>query len=227
VNPVPGNEADRLHVDPDWQQGHKREVRLQAWTGQRSAALRQYRELVRILDRELAVRPLPETTRIYDDVRAGRLGPVSVPIPAPARSAARQAMRTDPMAADAPWPLVGRAAELRALNAAWHAVGRDGRGGQGIGVVGQAGSGKTRLMEEFRASIDADGGTVISGRCHDGESGLPFALTADLLRSAGSVCPDLPDRLPEGVAAAVGRLSPELAAAHPDVPAPALSARWP
>ena len=41
--------------------------------------MRQYRSLVRVLDRDLAVRPLPETTRLYDDVRAGRLGPPPVP----------------------------------------------------------------------------------------------------------------------------------------------------
>ena len=61
---------DQLH-----EPAHQALIRLLAWTGQRSAALRQYRALVRILDRELAVRPLPETTRLYDDARAGRLAP--------------------------------------------------------------------------------------------------------------------------------------------------------
>ena len=31
--------------------------------------------MVRALDTELAVRPLPETAQLYDDVRAGRLAP--------------------------------------------------------------------------------------------------------------------------------------------------------
>jgi DNA-binding SARP family transcriptional activator len=64
-----------LSLDQLHEPAHQALIRLQAWTGQRSAAVRQYRTLVGILDSELAVRPLPETTRLYDDVRAGRLAP--------------------------------------------------------------------------------------------------------------------------------------------------------
>ena len=64
-----------LQLDPLHEPAHQALIRLLAWAGQRSAAMRQYRSLVRVLDRELAVRPLPETTKLYDDVRAGRLGP--------------------------------------------------------------------------------------------------------------------------------------------------------
>ena len=64
-----------LQLDPLHEPAHQAIIRLHGWTGQRSAAMRQYRSLVRVLDRDLAVRPLPETTRLYDDVRAGRLEP--------------------------------------------------------------------------------------------------------------------------------------------------------
>ena len=60
-----------LALDPLHEPAHQALIRLLAWTGQRSAALRAYRALVRILDTELAVRPLPETTQLYDDIRAG------------------------------------------------------------------------------------------------------------------------------------------------------------
>src|SRR5580704_2235903 len=76
-----------LQLDPLHEPAHQAIIRLHGWAGQRSAAMRQYRSLVRVLDRDLAVRPLPETTRLYDDVRAGRLGPPPVaPPPAPASS---------------------------------------------------------------------------------------------------------------------------------------------
>src|SRR5579864_5187576 len=68
-----------LQLDPLHEPAHQAIIRLHGWSGQRSAAMRQYRSLVRVLDRDLAVRPLPETTRLYDDVRAGRLGPPPVP----------------------------------------------------------------------------------------------------------------------------------------------------
>ena len=186
---------DTLH-----EPSHQALIRLLAWTGQRSAALRQYRALVRILDTELAVRPLPETTRLYDDVRAGRLAPAPGR-PAPARPAPRPGeAQTGPERADAGperadagpgpgWPLIGRHEELHALHAARRWVGAAGRV---VMVLGPGGSGKTRLLDEFRGEVQAAGSVVLAARCHDGESELPFVLAADLLHTALSVCPGLP-----------------------------------
>ena len=191
-----------LQLDPLHEPAHQAIIRLNGWAGQRSAAMRQYRSLVRVLDRELAVRPLPETTRLYDDVRAGRLGPPPVAATPPASSAA-------PLT----WPLVGRAAELAALRAAWQATGRQGRV---VAIAGQAGSGKTRLITELRDEAAEAGATVLAARCHDGETGLPFVLAADLLRTALAIRPDLPGTLPAQTAAMAGRLVPALAASQPD-----------
>ena len=57
---------------------------------------------------------------------------------------------------------------------------------------------------------------MLAARCHDGETGLPFVLAADLLRTALAIRPDLPDTLPAQTAAMAGRLVPALAASHPD-----------
>jgi DNA-binding SARP family transcriptional activator/tetratricopeptide (TPR) repeat protein len=226
---------DRLH-----EPAHQALIRLHGWTGQRSAALRQYRALVGILDSELAVRPLPETTRLYDDVRAGRLAPPPAqpgqaqpgqaqPGQAqPGQAQPGQAQPGDAEPAQAQpgdaqpggaWPFVGREAELSAIRTAWRGVAQAGRV---VAVVGETGCGKSRLIEEFRDGVQSAGGVVLAGRCHDGETALPFVAAADMLRAALSVCPDLPGRLPAHVAAMAGRLAPELAAAHRDTPAPAL-----
>jgi DNA-binding SARP family transcriptional activator len=191
-----------LQLDPLHEPAHQAIIRLHGWAGQRSAAMRQYRSLVRVLDRDLAVRPLPETTRLYDDVRAGRLEPPPVAATPPASS-------TAPLT----WPLVGRAAELTALRAAWQATGQRGRV---AAIIGQAGSGKTRLITELRDEAAHAGATVLAARCHDGETGLPFVLAADLLRTALAIRPDLPGTLPAQTAAMAGRLVPALAAFQPD-----------
>jgi DNA-binding SARP family transcriptional activator len=223
-----------LQLDPLHEPAHQAIIRLHGWAGQRSAAMRQYRSLVRVLDRDLAVRPLPETTRLYDDVRAGRLGPPPAPsvVPAaePPTAPVEAAVASATSAAvDAPevggaagiWPLVGRETELARLRAAWQATGTAGRV---VAIAGQAGSGKTRLITEFRteATQPPRAAVVLAARCHDGETALPFVLAADLLRTALAVRPDLPDVLPAHTAAMAGRLVPALAAAHPDSVAPAL-----
>ena len=233
-----------LQLDPLHEPAHQAIIRLHGWAGQRSAAMRQYRSLVRVLDRDLAVRPLPETTRLYDDVRAGRLEPPpAASRSAPASPSARAMTPTaagPPAGAEPPagipepaagerdgaapaalltWPLVGRATELAALRAAWQATGRSGRV---VAVAGQAGSGKTRLITELRAEAAEAGATVLAARCHDGETGLPFVLAADLLQTALAIRPDLPDTLPAQTAAMAGRLVPALAASQPDSGAPAL-----
>src|ERR1700722_3743589 len=207
-----------LALDPLHEPAHQAIIRLNGWAGQRSAAMRQYRSLVRVLDRDLAVRPLPETTRLYDDVRAGRLGPPPAPSVVRADAAAEV---SDGAGAAGIWPLVGREAELAALRAAWRATGTAGRV---VAVAGQAGIGKTRLITEFRTEATRPprpaGG--LAARCHDGETALPFVLAADLLRTALAVRPDLPEVLPAQTAAMAGRLVPAVAAAHPDSVAPAL-----
>src|SRR3984885_65483 len=136
-----------LALDPLHDPAHQAIIRLHGWAGQRSAAMRQYRWLVRVLDRDLAVRPLPETTRLYDDVRAGRLGPPPAPSvvrPAEPPAAADAALAAaaavevpDGAGAAGIWPLVGREAELAALRAAWRATGTAGRGGAGGGEGGR------------------------------------------------------------------------------------------
>ena len=222
-----------LQLDPLHEPAHQVIIRLHGWAGQRSAAMRQYRSLVRVLDRDLAVRPLPETTRLYDDVRAGRLGPPPVPAAAPAvddPAPDKDDPAPDRVAAagTATWPLVGRTAELDTLRAAWRAAGRDGghsgigRRGRVVAIAGEAGSGKTRLIAELRAEAAEAGAAVLAARGHDGETGLPFVLAADLLRTALAVRPDLPDTLPAQTAAMAGRLIPALAASHPDTAAPPL-----
>ena len=201
-----------LQLDPLHEPAHQAIIRLHGWAGERSAAMRQYRSLVRVLDRDLAVRPLPETTQLYDDVRAGRLEPPPFP--------AADEPEVSPPPAPVTWPLVGRDTELAAMRATWQAVGAGS--GRVVAVTGQAGSGKTRLITELRDEATRTNAAVLAARCHDGETALPFVLAADLLRTALAIRPDLPDVLPAQTAAMAGRLVPALAAAHPAEAAPAL-----
>ncbi|HEX6387464.1 MAG TPA: BTAD domain-containing putative transcriptional regulator, partial [Anaerolineae bacterium] len=69
-----------LALDPLREEAHRQLMQLYAWAGQRPAALRQYRECVRILEEELGVPPLPETTALYERIQSGDLTPAP-PLP--------------------------------------------------------------------------------------------------------------------------------------------------
>ena len=63
-------EAKRwLSLDPVDETAHRHLMQLYSWNSQRSEGLLQYQECVRILERELGVPPLEETTRLYEHIR--------------------------------------------------------------------------------------------------------------------------------------------------------------
>ncbi len=76
-------ELDLLH-----EPAHRLLMDLLARAGEAAAAISQYRDCVRILDRELGVAPLPETTELYEAIRAGRPSAQSAALPPDAPSAA-------------------------------------------------------------------------------------------------------------------------------------------
>lgn len=81
-------------------------------------------------------------------------------------------------------PFVGRGAELELLRQ-FFAEASAGRG-QIVHVHGEAGMGKSRLMQEFLASLPQDV-TRLWPRCTSYESETPYALVADFIRRAFSV----------------------------------------
>ena len=222
-----------LASDPLHEPAQRILMLLYVWTGQEQAALRQYRECVRVLDEELGVAPLPETTQVYEAIKERRTPPPPATLrTAQARSAAQPAPAiappppsalppVAPAAAAATLPLVGRTAELADLHRLHAAVKTDGRLAT---LEGEPGIGKTRLAEEFLASVQAAGGTVIAGRCYEGETGLAYAVWIDALR-AGLSEPEAAQRLaaaPESAVVEAARLLPELAAGRTLPPAPPL-----
>ena len=65
-----------LELDPLHESAHAQLMRLHAWAGHRSAALRQYDECARTLNEQVGASPLEETTQLYEAIKAGRV-PVS------------------------------------------------------------------------------------------------------------------------------------------------------
>lgn len=213
----------RLALDLLHEDGHRQLMLLYARAGRTTAALRQYRDCVRILDSELGVEPLDATTALYQAIRE-RKEPAALPgMPAPAAvlgasdNGAPRAARSSPPPA---YPLVGREPELALLGAAFEEY---APGGRLIIVEGEAGVGKTRVVQAFLERVGEQGGGVLTLRCYEGEALLTYGPIIDALK------PVLLE--PRGAPAAaalsaqtlseVSRFFPELLAGRADVSPPA------
>jgi predicted ATPase len=189
-------------------------MRLYAWAGQYAAALRQYQECVRVLDVELSAAPEDETTALYESIRTRQLAapsPVERQPAAPPPAVVDTPSRTDhaaahprtgaPIALGTPalsGPLrdespsaaesdvfVARERELERLDALLYAslTARS----QVAFVVGEAGQGKTSLLQAFaRRAQQAHPELVVSGgNCNAytgaGDPYLPFREILELL----------------------------------------------
>ncbi|MCJ7711456.1 MAG: AAA family ATPase, partial [Chloroflexi bacterium] len=175
-------ELDSLH-----EPAHRLLMEVLARSGEPAAALAQYRDCVRILDRELGVAPLTETTGLAAAIRAGRLSGPPPQLPA-SESAASS---TGGPAAPAAIRLVGRDAEMALLVEAYRAVGPDGRI---LLVEGEAGIGKTRLGSALSDVVRSAGGAVLAAGAYPGEAGIAFGPIVELIRT-GLAMPDAADRL--------------------------------
>jgi class 3 adenylate cyclase/tetratricopeptide (TPR) repeat protein len=85
-------------------------------------------------------------------------------------------------------PFVGRVAEMGLLDDAFRAVAA-GRLARLVTVIGDAGVGKTRLISDFIASVEAEA-TVFRGRCLAYGDGITFWPLVEIVRSAARIGED-------------------------------------
>lgn len=195
----------RLALDPLHEPSHQQLMLLHAWQGDRSAAARQYAECTRVLDDELGVAPLPRTAALDRAVRAGSVEPP--PREPPVGADHSSASTSDaPSARPAPsTPFVGRHEQLAALLEHWDASRGDGRT---TIVAGEAGIGKTRLVDELAARVT---GPVVRLAARRGEGALAYAPVMAALRR---VAPAL-QTLDAATRSEVARLVPDAAGVPP------------
>ncbi len=202
-----------LTLDPWREEAHRELMRLLALTGQRSAALAQYEACRRLLEEELGLEPLEETKTLYGrlvDWETGRLVDwvtTNLPIYQPTNL-----------------PFTGRGEEHAALVRWWetsrHSVGKLTL------VEGEAGVGKTRLVEEVARYAEAEGATVLRGRCYEFGGAVPYQPIAEALRSQ-IARRDRDEKSPSKLSISpvwlseLSRLLPELRQLHPDLSEPA------
>jgi ABC-type oligopeptide transport system substrate-binding subunit/DNA-binding SARP family transcriptional activator len=177
-----------LALDPLHEPAHRRLMALYAQAGRRSAAVRQYRTCLRLLEEELGVQPSAETTALYQRIRAEDIareerspGLVTMTPPASSALPAFLSEETAPTRGERTL-FVARERQLGRLDgllqAALHYR------GQIAFVTGGPGRGKTALMEAFaQRAMDAHPDLLVAvGRCNAySGSGDPYLPFRDLL----------------------------------------------
>jgi DNA-binding SARP family transcriptional activator len=224
-----------LSLDPLNEPAHRQLIQWFARSGERHAALRQYAECVRVLERELGVPPQEETTRLVEAIKTDqwppaqsenaafqaahvpavdslRIGLASAPAHSPSEKTASHIERLRH------GRLIGREPELERAGAVWGRV--EAGEARVLLVSGEPGIGKSRLARAIINLLGASEAEVLSGQC-SAESSAPYAPIAQIVRSAFAARKDLP--LSHSVLANLLPLAPELASRFPDLPAhPAL-----
>lgn len=150
-----------LHLDPWREEAHRQMMRLLALSGQRGAALTQFKTCREVLESELEVEPGAETVALYEQIRDDRfVGPLDETmafVPVGGTTGTDPVTRAPPCRLPAALtPFVGRESELQLLD---HLLADEDI--RLISVVGMGGMGKTRLALEavhrqighFRAGI--------------------------------------------------------------------------
>jgi DNA-binding SARP family transcriptional activator len=112
--------------------------------------------------------------------------------------------------------LIGRSEEWKVLVTAWKGAARGAR--RIVLVEGEAGIGKSRLVDDFLRTVVAGGATVLRGRGYDATAAVPFSPIVDALRSALDA-PGLATTDPEWLTE-VARLLPELRQRFPGLAEP-------
>ncbi len=187
----------RVDLEPLEEVGYRRLLRLQASSGDRGAALRTYYRCVSVLEREFGLGPDQATTAEYDRLAgvesAGSAGPRAHLSAASSAGLAGPRAHLSAASAAGPPRLVGRERELAILRGLWHEA-ADGAAGFAV-VSGEAGVGKSRLLDELAAIAQRSGGAVARARCFAASGRLALAPVSQWLRSPA-------------VASARGRLDP-------------------
>jgi DNA-binding SARP family transcriptional activator/tetratricopeptide (TPR) repeat protein len=162
----------RVRLQPLEEVGYRALMERQADLGDRAGAVSTYHHCASVLERELGVAPDPATRTAFE-----RLMAHARPAVRPPAAASPAAGRPGLAAAQ----LVGRSAELSALQEVWRAAVAGRRGL--VLIRGDAGVGKTRLAAEVAEMARLQGAMVATAQCFGAAGRLALAPVADWLRN--------------------------------------------
>lgn len=195
--------AQRLRrYDSLYEASYRHLMRLLALNGDRAEALRVYHACVTLLRRELNVGPSPVTQAFYTQLMKIEH--------APREQHAGTALV-------APNALIGRRTEWEKAQVAWQRTAHTGSPGHVhfLLLTGDAGIGKTRLLEELLEWADRQGIATAQSRCYAAGGQVAYASVAEWLRT-DALHPTVLD-VDEVWLTEIARLLPEILVKRPDL----------
>jgi DNA-binding SARP family transcriptional activator/Tfp pilus assembly protein PilF len=187
-----------INLDELHEPAYRQLMLLNAWAGDRPGAIEAYRRCVGVLDRELGVAPLEETTELYEAILDEDLPP------APAIRRSVRPVRT--VISPEPDDLLDRVDALATLS---NAVERGGETCHVCLITGDSWMGKTRLIEHLNDQAAVLGVKAVSGKAYRAETLMPYGVAVQLLKGLAGVI-DFQD-LPSWALEELARLDPKLA----------------
>ncbi|MGW7482118.1 BTAD domain-containing putative transcriptional regulator [Nonomuraea muscovyensis] len=179
-------EAERLTRDEPLREEGWRLHALALWSSGRQAdALATLRRARGILAEELGLDPGPDLTALEEAILTQRTDVLRATVPPPPLTAPLPQVAPLPGAAPiVEAPFVGREAQLSALVTA--ATGAATDGARIALVTGEAGLGKSTLLEHLGRRLEHDGWLVAVGRCPEVDSAPPAWAWTEALRAAAA-----------------------------------------
>lgn len=188
-----------LELDPLHEPAHRLLMLLNAWAGDRPAAMSAYRSFVALLDRELGVPPLEETSELYEAILDEDLPP--------APGVRRRPRAHIEVGAPATSSLLDRQAELGLLLGA---LSESAKTGLFVAIMGDSWMGKSRLLEELVAAAGSKNRSVLMGRASRVEQVVPYAAITPVIRQSLARMVEAGLDLPGWVSEELGRIVPSL-----------------
>jgi DNA-binding SARP family transcriptional activator len=189
-----GRWDELLRIDPADEEITRALMRERAAVGDRAAAARQFRRLREALAK-LGLTPSEESVSLYREISRGD------PVQVATRSSA---------------PIVGRDRELAVVRRALDAAGRGG--GEALLILGDAGMGKTRLVDALFEDAQARGWHTLRGGAREEEGRPPYGPIIEAIDPLVAARPDLLESLNESSRRVVALLCPSAPAGDAGVP---------
>lgn len=186
-----------ISLEPLSESAHRQLMTLHYLSNDRPSALTVYDRLCELLRDELDIEPLDETQQLRNAIRKGK------PIHLETDFQRKRAKHISNQSLVVP---IGREPEAACIANLWEKA--SSGHGRLVFVSGEAGVGKSHIVEYLSKYTNQNGGLALVGHCYEFEKALPFQSILEILRTISDLLPY--SGIQPTHRAALARIAPEI-----------------